>query len=59
MPKNKIFSEEMGLRIEGDSEVLKDVVESIREAFDKAGMDMPKRLHDCVFSLESQLGILE
>jgi hypothetical protein len=46
------------ITIAGSGESLKEMVESLREVYDASGTDMPKHLHDIVFSLESQMGIV-
>lgn len=46
------------LMISGSGEQIKDLVDSLREAYDSSGSDMPKHLHDIVFSFEVQMGIV-
>lgn len=54
-----IVAQEIGLRIEGDSDVLNKVVDSLHEAYKLAGMDMPKQLHDAVYTISRELGNLD
>jgi hypothetical protein len=48
----------IGIKISGNEEVIKDVVESLKEVYAESGTDMPKQLHDAVFSFETQLGVI-
>lgn len=56
---DNILETERGLTIGGQPDVLKESIEAIRSAFDGSGNDMPKALHDLVFTLETRLGLIE
>lgn len=58
VPEN-VSAMEKGVTIEGPGDVVKEIVESLRETYDSSGTDMPKALHDLVFQLEVELGIVD
>ncbi len=53
-----VSASNFGVSIEGSGAEIKAIVEQLRETYDASGTDMPKVLHDLVFSLETQLGIV-
>lgn len=48
-------STQIGLKLELEEGIARDYIDAIRDAFDTAGMDMPKHLHDAVFEIGVQL----
>lgn len=59
---NAISETEHGLTISGPPAEILTLTQHLREAFDRAGSDMPQTLHDLVFKLEVALqncGVLD
>ena len=57
-----IYANERALSFDGDVHTAMSLAESIRDAYDASGMDMPKMLNDFIFNIEVALqdaGVLD